>query len=56
VLQSNKVMLQGELLTQIFEVAPNKFLVASWGSAWAAVIDKLANTVSKIYCPETDHN
>lgn len=50
------MLLQGELLTQIFEIAPNKFAVGSWGQPWTAVIDKQAGSVNKIHCLHQNQN
>ena len=47
-------MLADHLVTQVFEVSANKFVVGCWGVPWVALVDKVKKTLIKIPCPLPD--
>lgn len=47
-LNEKKVLLQGQLLTQVCEAAPNKFVIGSWSAPWVAYVDRKSGTHVKI--------
>ena len=42
------------LVTQLYEVSPNKFAVGCWGVPYMALIDKHRKTLIKVDCPLSD--
>ena len=47
-------LLADHLVTQVYEVSPNKFAVGCWGVPWVALVDKVKKTLIKIPCPLPD--
>ena len=47
-------LLSDHLITQVYEVSPNKFAVGCWGVPWVGIVDKLKRTLIKIECPLDD--
>jgi len=46
--------LADQIVTQVFEVSPNKFLCGVWGEAAAYLCVKGEKTAIKINCPSAD--
>lgn len=42
------------VVTQIYEIQPNKFAAGCWGVPWVAIIDKKQRTLIRIDCPLGD--
>ena len=42
------------VVTQLYEISPNKFALGCWGVPWVAIIDKKERTLIKIECPLSD--
>ena len=52
--KSAEFFLSDHLVTQVFEVSPNKFACGCWGVPWVALIDKVKRSLVKIECPLGD--
>ena len=42
------------VVTQLYEIGPNRFAAGCWGVPWIAVIDKRKRTLIKVECPLGD--
>lgn len=42
------------VVTQLYEIAPNRFAAGCWGVPYVAIIDKKQRTLIKIECPLSD--
>ena len=47
-IKSPEFLLSDHLVTQVFEVSPNKFACGCWGAPWVALVDKVKRTLVKI--------
>ena len=48
---SSDFLLMDHLVTQVVEVAPNRFAVGCWGVPWVGLVEKKLRTLIKIDCP-----
>ena len=53
-IKSPDFLLSDHLITQLYEVSPNRFAVGCWGVPWVAVVDKVRRTLIKVDCPLSD--
>lgn len=53
-IKSPEFLLTDHLVTQVFEVSPDKFAVGCWGVPWVGLVDKRKRSLVKIECPLAD--
>lgn len=51
---SSDFLLVDHIVTQVVEVAIDRFIVGLWGVSWVALVDKKQRTLIKVECPISD--